>query len=413
MKNNSIVILSLCALFLFYKYIAQLYPSLIGTELIKIYGYDGVMLAVMASSYYYSYTLMQIFSGIIIDRFSVKIPMFIAIFTISFMIIIFSHTNNFYIMCISRALMGVGASFATILYMKCAAYYTTPKTFGLISSFLATATMLGAACGSTPVAVLFQKFSWQQGLNIIAIIGFSMAFAVLIFQRSNTLTSKESKPSMKLANIKDVLTKPDNWLLLLYSGFTFSPVAVLGGLWGAPFLMTKYNIPATSASLFLSIMFIGHAIGSPIWALLSAQLNCKKQLMHYANVISLLSILGIIYGDFSYITSLSLFFIFGFSVGCFMLSFEICRETNALYIMGLSVAFINSGEGLIGSFIEPFIGWLLDVSKQSTEFTLETYRLSLSILPCCFILSSIVLIFINRNKESIRLTTHARIKCLN
>lgn len=169
MKNNTVIVLTLCALFLFYKYVAQLFPSLIGAELMQSYGYDGVMLAVMASSYYYSYTFMQIIAGLI----------------------------------------------------------------------------------------------------------------------------------------------------------------------------------------------------------------------------------------FSYLSSIMLFFIFGFSVGCFMLSFELCREINALYVMGLSVAFINSGEGLLGSFIEPFIGHILDVSKVESTFTLANYQLALSALPCCFILSSFVLIFIKRNRIAV------------
>ncbi|MFZ2314899.1 MAG: MFS transporter [Gammaproteobacteria bacterium] len=401
MKKKSVIVLSLCALFLFFKYIAQLFPSLISSQLMQSHGYNGVMLAVMASSYYYSYTIMQMVAGFLVDRFAVRIPMFLAILMISLMIFLFTHTNNFYVMCISRVMMGVGASFATVLYMKCAARYTTAKTFGLISSLLATATMLGAACGSSTVALLFQKFGWQEGLNLIAVAGLIMAFAVLIFQKSEVNEHIESQMYMRFSNIKEIVAKKDNWLLLLYSGLTFSPVAVLGGLWGAPFLIIKYAITATEASFFLSIMFVGHAIGSPFWALLSAKLNRKKELMHVANVVSLLAILGIIYGNFSYSSSLVLFFTFGFSVGCFMLSFELCREINALYIMGLSVAFINSGEGLVGSFIEPFIGQLLDVSSVGSAFTLINYQKALVVLPCCFLLSSFVLIFIQRKEMAV------------
>lgn len=401
MKKKSVIILSLCALFLFFKYIAQLFPSLISQQLMESHGYNGVMLAVMASSYYYSYTIMQVVAGFVVDRFALKLPMFLAILVISLMMFLFTLTNNFYVMCISRVMMGVGASFATVLYMKCAARYTTEKTFGFISSLLATATMLGAACGSSAVALLFEKFGWQEALNLIAVIGLLMAFAVLIFHRSEVQEEANSQLYMQFSNIKEIIARKDNWLLLLYSGLTFSPVAILGGLWGAPFLVTKYAITTTDAAFFLSIMFVGHAVGSPFWALISAKLNRKKELMHVANIISLLAILGIIYGHFSHLSSLYLFFAFGFSVGCFMLSFEICREINALYIMGLSVAFINSGEGIVGSFVEPFIGHLLDISKVGSTFTLGDYQKALFILPCCFILSSFVLVFIQRKESQV------------
>ncbi len=398
MKKNAVIVLSLCGLFLFFKYIAQLFPSLIGHELLKTAGYDGVMIAVMASSYYYSYSIMQVVAGLIIDRYCIKFPMFLAILSISVMIFVFTHTTNFYLMCLSRIIMGIGASFATVIYMKCAAYYTTPKTFSIISSFLATATMLGAACGGTPIALLFEQFGWQVGLNGLAMVGLLIASAILIFQNTKTTTENRLPHLSGLKNIKEVLAKRDNWLLLLYSGLTFSPVAILGGLWGTPFLMTKYTLTATNASFLLSIMFVGHAIGSPLWALLSVRMGNKKILMHITNGISLLTILIIIYGDISYFSAIILFFIFGFSVGCFMLSFQLCREMNSLYVIGLAVAFINSGEGLIGSCIEPFIGRMLDISKVGPVFTIANYQTALFILPCCFVFSSCTLLFINRKQ---------------
>lgn len=399
MKKNSVIILSLCALFLFFKYIAQLYPSLISDELMQSYGYDGVMLAIMASSYYYSYTFMQIGAGLIIDRYAIRLPMFIAIALIAVMLLVFTHTTNFYLMCISRAFMGVGASFATVLYMKCAAQYAPPKAFGLISSLLATATMLGAACGGTPVALLFQAVGWREGLNIMAFIGLAMAFAVLIFQKTQGDVVPHASMQKTFDNIKSVLKSKNNWLLLVYSGMTFSPVAILGGLWGTPFLMAKYNVAAPSAAFFLSMMFVGHAVGAPVWAIISAQMERRKSLMHFANLCALIMICMIIYGGFSYTTSVVLFFMFGFSVSCFMLSFELCREINPIYMMGLAVAFINSGEGIVGSVVEPLIGKILDLGKTGAVFSLQNYEAALTILPCCYILSSFALAFMVRKNQ--------------
>ena len=399
MKKNTILILSLCGLFLFYKYIAQLFPALIGSEFMQHYGYDGVMLAIMASSYYYSYSIMQLVAGYTIDRFDVKTPMFLALILMSLMIFLFTVANsNFYVMCLSRALIGVGASFATVVYMKCAALYTTPKTFGIISSFLATATMLGAACGSAPIALLFEKSGWQQGLTMIALLGLLMALCVLFVMKPRKNNASVTPSHLKFSNIKNVLAKKENWLLLLYSGLTFSPVAVLGGLWGVPFLMTKFSVTTAHASFFLTVMFIGHAVGSPCWAVLSLKLNKKLDIMHCCNIISLMALLAIIYSDTPFHFSLILFFIFGFSVGGFMLSFQLCREVNALYMIGLAVAFINSGEGIVSALVEPLIGYLLDVAKTRHIIGVQDYQTALWILPICYILSSATLLFLKPKK---------------
>jgi len=401
MKKNALVVLVLCALFLFYKYIAQLFPTLIGTELMQVRGYDAVMLAVMASSYYYSYSFMQLVSGVIIDRYSVRTPMFCAILMISLMTALFSYTDNFYLMCLSRALMGVGASFATLIYMKCAAHYTTPRAFGIISSFLATATMLGAACGSAPVAALFQKLGWHAGLYCVAALGLVMALAVLIFQRADTGTDEKKYRYNRSDNFKEVICNSDNWWLLIYSGLTFSPVAVMGGLWGTPFIMAKYSMTAADASFFLSVMFVGLAVGAPFWAFLSAKTGQRKKWMLLSNILSMAVLTAIIYGDCGAFAAQILFFIFGFSVGCFMLSFELCREINSIAVMALSVAFINSGEGLVSAVLEPFIGHLLDVSRVGANFSPENYQAALCVLPCCFVLSSAALFFINRRREAV------------
>lgn len=140
-------------------------------------------------------------------------------------------------------------------------------------------------------------------------------------------------------------------------------------------------------------MFIGHAIGSPLWALLSNYLNNKKDLMKAANVVAFTALLLILYGSPSFSEAGVLFFIFGMSVGCFMLSFSICRAVNSVVAIGFAVAFINTGEGIVGSILEPAIGWILDLLKEpgSSDFSLINYQQGLVLLPLCYIVSTLVI----------------------
>lgn len=56
---------------------------------------------------------------------------------------------------------------------------------------------------------------------------------------------------------------------------------------------------------------------------------------------------------------------------------------------------LNSGEGLLGSIIEPLIGYLLDISKIGKIFTLANYQMELFILP------SLILRSIKRKEEAV------------
>lgn len=400
-SKQSIVVLTLCSLFLFLKYIAQLYPALISDVLIQKFALSGLEIGILASSYYYSYTIMQLVSGILLDQYDLRLPAFFAMLCVSLGLYSFAHTDSFFCMCLSRILMGVGCSFATTLYMKASTLWTSDKIFTIIASFLATATMLGAAIGAAPIALLFDFLGWRYGLVLLAVIGIVISICSLLWVH-NPKQALVNKPESVLKYLKAVICKSDNIWLLIYSGITFSPVVILGGLWGVPFLQLKFHAHANQVATLISTMFIGHAIGSPVWAILSTMFNIKKPLMVLANIVALMSLLLIIYNSITFIQAEILFFIFGFCVGCFMLSFSICREVNQAVMMGFAVAFINSGEGIVSSIIDPGIGLFLDFMRQKSShgFSLQSYQYALFILPLCYVVSTITIMKLPKETRS-------------
>ncbi|MFI4919501.1 MAG: MFS transporter [Legionellales bacterium] len=334
---------------------------------------------------------MQIISGIVLDKYDLRVPAFLAIFMIAIGLFGFTYATALWSMCCCRILMGIGCSFATTLYMKSATIWTSAKTFAFISSLLATATMLGAAVGSAPVAVLFHYVGWKNGLITIAYLGFILSVLAIIFVTKKRQDTIKTMASLSL--IKQVIFNRHNIWLLFYSGLTFSPIIIIGGLWGVPFLELKFSTSASEVAKLISIMFIGHAIGSPVWALVSMALGNKKQIMIFANIISIISLSLIIFANTTYFSAELLFFTFGFCVGVFMLSFDLCRQINGVAIIGFAVAYINSGEGIVGSILEPGIGLVLDLINptNTTHFSLSSYQYGLSVLPLCYLVSTFII----------------------
>jgi MFS family permease len=404
-SKQSIIVLVLCALFLFLKYIAQLYPALISDILIQRFALSGLEVGILASSYYYSYTFMQLISGILLDQYDIRLPAFFAIICVSVGLYSFANTDSFFLMCLSRVLMGVGCSFATTLYMKASTLWASRKIFTIIASFLATATMLGAAIGAAPIALLFNHVGWRHGLVQLAICGMIVGAFSLAFVRNPAIYTPKRSGSL-IKNLKTVMLKPGNIWLLIYSGITFSPIVILGGLWGVPFLQLKFQTQANEVATLISTMFVGHAVGSPVWAVLSTLFNTKKPLMVVANIGSFVCLILIIYYQMTFGQAEILFFIFGFCVGCFMLSFSICREINQELMMGFAVAFINSGEGIVSSIINPGIGLFLDLMKPvgSVGFSIQSYQSALIVLPIAYVISTLTISKLPQERKSIQET---------
>lgn len=365
----------------------------------KHYTLSAFDLGVLASSYYYSYSFMQIVSGWSLDRFSIRLVATIAIALLAFSLFLFAQYHSFFMMCFSRILMGIGASFATVLYMKCAALWTQPKTFGIVASLLATATMLGAAFGGAPLAYLFHALTWRHSLIYIGFISLFLALlSFLIISDVRTDGSSFRHNTIPFSQLNNIFMNKNNLLLMAYSGLAFSPLIIMGGLWGTPFLILKYHLSTEQVSYLLSIMFIGIAIGAPLWSFIAVYFKNRHVLMQVANLFSLISISCIIYARFSYIDEAILFFILGFSVGCFMFSFSICRDINPLGLLGFAFAFMNTGEGIIGSFLEPAIGGVLDITKgHHATFSMSDYHEALILLPICFVFAALLLAMLKRN----------------
>jgi MFS family permease len=299
--------------------------------------------------------------------------------------------------------------------MKSAALLTSERAFGMVSSFLATVAMLGAAAGGAPLAYLFHSLGgWEKGLEVIGIGTIILALLCLAFF-SEIETSPDpidlkidlkmdlNKPPTQKSELKKlsaVFLNLQNWMVLAYSGLAFSPVIIIGGVWGTPFLILKYNLSIPAVSYLLSLMFIGLAIGAPFWAYLSMKTCQRKSIMQLANAMAFICMATVIYAPLSYSLSMFFFFFLGFSVGFFMLSFQVCKEINPMIILGFSFAFMNTGEGIVGAILEPLVGKILDLLKPLNQpFTLENFYWALTLVLLCFVLASIFLHYLKTNSQ--------------
>ena len=200
---------------------------------------------------------------------------------------LFAQTHSLFIAQLSRGLMGAGVGFATVAYMKAAAVWFAPRQYAFVGGLLATAAMAGAVFGQAPLALLVDAMGWRDCLFVIGMAGFALAILFVFIVRDkdqSQLPEKQRRVAMK--DIVGMLTSKQNWLLTLYSGLAFSPIAIFGGLWGNPFLQEAYQLSSTQAASMISLVFIGLGLGSPLLGLLSDRLGKRKLVMLISTVVS-------------------------------------------------------------------------------------------------------------------------------
>ena len=220
-----VVVISLCACFLFYKYVLQIYPSIITDQLMQEFHLTGATLGNLAATFYYAYIIVQLFVGVILDKYSARYITTIAIFGCALGVYLFSKMHSLLAVQLSRALMGAGVAFATVAYMKLAANWFPPQRYAFISGLLATAAMAGAVFGEAPLSFAISELGWRSCLMMVGIAGFILSAVFLLIVRDAPTPVNQlnllHKPLHSFNNSLSVFKNKQNWLLTLYSGLAF------------------------------------------------------------------------------------------------------------------------------------------------------------------------------------------------
>ena len=402
--KKSIFIWLLGALFYFYQYIIRVSPNLMTEELMQAFSIDAAMLGTLISIYYISYSPMQIPLGITIDYLGPRRLLTAAAMICGLSCFLFTWAPNFYWAALARLLIGLGSGCAFIGTLKLATIWFDPKRLGT----LVGATMLlgtsGATLGGAPLEFLIDATNWKIALNIVGAVGVLMAILIYAVVRDKNEASHHmdlAKEEAKLLDgLKKVIRTPQAWIIALFAMFMYMPIALIGDLWGVPFVVKYYNINEKIAATVISSMFIGVAIGAPLFSTISDFLQTRKKIMMVSAICS-----AMVYCIILYVPNIPLWMMYGlfFSAGlCFggqCLSFASVCEIMPIKISGVAMGVVNSIVMLCGTFSHPLTGLLTEFHWDGTMaagvpvYSLANYKFSLTIIPVSLMLSFIVALY--------------------
>lgn len=389
----------LAAIFLLYEMGLQVSPSVIAVDMMRDLNLSSESLGFLSGVYFFSYTLMQIPSGLLFDRLSAKWLIASACLLCAIGALFFGLTEEILYASLGRLLMGFGSSFAFVGVLVVAARWFYPSWF----AFMAGATQLlagaGALVGAYPLAHAVNYYGWRASIIALGFLGIVLSFLCLIFIKDHPQKEKtieHAKGLSVLESMKVLVAEKQNIYGAIYSFLTWGPVLVFAGLWGVPFFVEKYHVTNMESALFISWIWIGVAVTSPIHGVISNWIKRRKVVLIISSIIGFMSSLMIIYGpQLSNFIVCFLLFLFGLACASQILAFALIKENNRPSVIGTGMGFNNMAVVLGGAILQPLVGFLMNKVGANSEgtYSLFSYAFSLAIVPLCFLLAAFISIF--------------------
>jgi|SRR5579872_352783 len=166
------------------NYIDRVNLSVAGPTLEKVFHLSPQDLGILFGAFFWSYSLLQIPVGLILDRFGVTTINRWATFLWSVASAIIAFSTNFTHLLAARAMLGVAEAPSFPANGKATAYWFPRKERGLATSLFDAAAKFSNVVGVPLVAFFIVNFGWRWGFGMTAILSFLYFLAFYAIYRN-------------------------------------------------------------------------------------------------------------------------------------------------------------------------------------------------------------------------------------
>ena len=387
---RGIIAYFLAAFFLLYEMSVQSSPSVMALSMMRELSLNPAVFGTVMGCYFYSYSIMQIPSGLLFDRFSSKNLIIMATLACSLGSLLFSVSHSIWSLAGARFITGFGSAFAFVGVLVIADQWFEARFFPILVGIAQLLAALGAMVGEMPLAYWVNHLGWSHTSFILSVIGLLLMLAILLGMRSTKPSIPLEKKPIK-QSLKHIFNSPQTFWVALYAFCSWAPITIFAELWGVPYLINAYGMSSIQAPLSISIIWIALALFSPFLGWYSQKTHSRKPLLQYCALIGLIAICILLF-----IPHLSFILIYlalaglGFAAAGQILSFALVKDNNQECDLAAAIGFNNMAVVLGGAFFQPLTGFLLHehASLHTNQGSLmaSDYRFALLIIPICYVI---------------------------
>jgi MFS family permease len=394
-------------IFYCYEYYLRVAPSVIQPELMTTFGISQAGLGTLIAYYYLAYVPLQIPVGLMMDYWGPRRVLTVACLLCAAGTFVFAGTESIWMAKAGRFMVGFGSAFAYVGVLKIANLWLPRKYFAMVAGLCTALGMFGAMSGGVLMAKFINITGWQQALYYSAILGLVLTVVLLAVirdksDREMTNLGRASHRGLTIwAELFEVIKTKQLWINGMIGCLTFLPLTAFAEFWAVSYL-EQLGLAKETAALGASMVFLGFAIGGPIWGRASDVFKSRRSPLMLGSVTSSAVALALIHLNITNIYVLfSLLFALGLLASAQILVFAVGEDNCRPGMSATTVSFTNFVVMLGGMALQPLVGIVLDqlqIADINAGFiTTMNFRLALSVMPIGLVLAAILCFFL---KES-------------
>jgi MFS family permease len=209
------------------------------------------------------YALMQVPTGLLVDHFGPRRVLTVAAVLMGLGQLLFALAASFPLGLLARAVLGVGDAMTFVSVLRLVAAKFPARRYAALASLTAALGTLGNLAATIPLTLLLDSAGWTATFAVAgaATVGYAVVVAVRLPEIPAGATHKA--PRAVLTEVgrawRVAGTRLGFWV---HFSTMFAP-AVLGLLWGFPYLVSAQGLSAGAASAVLGVLVIGALLGGP------------------------------------------------------------------------------------------------------------------------------------------------------
>ncbi len=418
LRNRAMAVFAVMVGAYFFVYFQRMSVGVVGYDMVEDLGGS---IGILSTVYYWTYTAMQIPSGIMADRFGSRASGTLFLMLASAGSFLTFAGTEFWMAVVGKVMIAAGMAVVYIPLMKLVSVWFPRQDFAILNGITIAVGNIGAVAAAGPLSMLSDAVGWR---NVFLVLGAVTAlFASLCFvvvrdhPKQAGLPSREQADALSgnvssndatdakmpvLEGLKAVFSGGRKfWNCALAYFLVYGTITVFQGTWAVRYFDSVYGFVLSSAWM-VTMIGIGKIISTILVgaAVSRGYITSKRRVMTFGTA-CFAAVWGIVFlfagqiDDYWFWFALSA--AFGFFGGFMSLSFAQVKEWYPIAIAGTSVSAMN-----IFLFLGASVSTTISAAIVGTDYTLSSFSTLWGVM-FAFALIATVLISTSVEKEAEKL----------